>query len=59
MCGCGCVWLDVYVSVLGCMCMWVCLGGWVCVGVVCGSVCGGVAVRIVPLQGWFVGIHAH
>ena len=40
---------------------WVCVGvdGWVCVGVVCGGVRGGVAVRIVPLQGWVVGMHAH
>ena len=30
-----------------------------CVGVVCGGVRGGVAVRIVPLQGWVVGMHAH
>ena len=56
-CGCECVWVDVDVSVLGWMCMWVCLGGWV--GVVCGSVRRGVAVRIVPLQGWVVGMHAH
>ena len=36
--------------------MWVCLGGceYLCVGVR-----GGVAVRIVPLQGWVVGMHAH
>ena len=32
---------------------------WVCVGVVCGGVHGGVAVRIVLLQGWVVGMHAH
>ena len=37
-----------------------CLGGceYVCVGVR-GGVHGGVAVRIAPLQGWVVGIHAH
>ena len=47
-------------SVLGWMCMWVCMSGWVCVGVVfVGGVRGGVAVCIVPLQGWVVGIHAH
>ena len=33
--------------------------GWVCLEVVGGSVRGGVTVRIVPLQGWIVGMHAH
>ena len=50
-CGCawgGCAWVDVSTYV------WV--GGWVGVR---GDVHGGVAVRIVPLQGWVVGIHAH
>ena len=50
MCVCvrECVWVDVSTYV----------GVWVCVGVVCGSVRGGVVVRIVPLQGWVVGMHA-
>ena len=38
-------------------------GGWVDVrvlgGGVCGCGCGGVAVRIMPLQGWVIGMHAH